>query len=366
MMHRKLNRLGLSLFFSMVVMTIFLITGLLVVLMGAAAMHFGLMDKFGLRMGFPVLISAMVSSAIVGTAVSMVFGRIPLRPIREVINATNKLAAGDFSVRIAVSHTPEFRELRDSFNRMAGELSSIEMLRSDFINNFSHEFKTPIVSIKGFAELLKLDDLPREERNEYLDIIIRESTRLSTMATNVLNLSKVENQTIVADKRTYDLSEQIRRCILLLQNSWEHRGIRFELELNELQVSANEEMMSQVWLNLIDNAVKFSRENGRVVVTLAEIAGNAVATVRDYGMGIPEKDLPHIFDKYYQSDESRAIPGNGLGLTLAKRIVELHGGSIACASKQNRWTEFTIRLPLAGGVPVSARVPAGNRAAEDA
>ena len=345
MIQRKLRRVGLSIFFSMMVMVIFLITGMLLVLIGALAIHFGLMEKFGLRMTFPVLISAMVASAMVGTAVSMVFGRIPLRPIHQVIDATNRLAAGDFSARINVTHTPELRELSDSFNRMATELSSIEVLRSDFINSFSHEFKTPIVSIKGFAELLKLDDLPREERNGYLDIIIRESTRLSTMATNVLNLSKVENQTIVADKKPYDLGEQIRRCILLLQNSWEHKGIRFEIELAEARVCANEEMMSQVWLNLIDNAIKFSRDNGRVVVTLAQIAGNAVATVRDYGMGVPEKDLPHIFDKYYQANESRAITGNGLGLTLAQRIVELHGGSIACASKENRWTEFTIRLP---------------------
>jgi len=364
-MQRKHKRLGLGLFFSLMVMVLFLITGLLVALMGAAAIHFGLMERFGLRMAFPVLLSAVVSSAIVGTAVSMVFGRIPLRPIREVIDATNKLAAGDFSVRIGVNHTPELRVLRESFNRMAEELGSIEVLRSDFINNFSHEFKTPIVSIKGFAELLKLDDLPREERNDYLDIIIRESTRLSTMATNVLNLSKVENQTIVGDKHTYELGEQIRRCILMLQNSWEHKGIRLEPELAEVLVNANEEMMSQVWLNLIDNAIKFSREKGRIVVTLNAIAGNAVATVRDYGTGIPEKDLPHIFDKYYQSDETRAIPGNGLGLTLARRIVELHGGSIECASKQNRWTEFTMRLPLASGTPVSGKAISGNWALGD-
>ena len=122
--------------------------------------------------------------------------------------------------------------------------------------------------------------------------------------------------------------------------------------------------MSQVWLNLIDNAVKFSREQGRVVVSLNEIAGNAVVTVRDFGAGIAEKDLPHVFEKYYQSDESRAIPGNGLGLTLAKRIVELHGGSITCASKENRWTEFTVRLPMPEGAAVSVKPVAGIRATE--
>ena len=364
MIWKNRRRLRLGILFSLIVMLIFLITGMLVVGIGAIAIHFGVMGKFGWRTPFPALLSTVVSSILVGTAVSLVIGRIPLRLVREVIDATNRLAAGDFSVRIRESHVPEMNELSGSFNRMATELSSIEMLRGDFINNFSHEFKTPIVSIKGFAELLKMDDLPREERNEYLDIIIRESTRLSAMATNVLSLSKVENQTIVADKHVYELGEQIRRCILMLQNNWEHRGIRFELELNDATVNANEEMMSQVWLNLIDNAVKFSRDRGRVVVSLNEIAGNAVAMVRDYGAGIADKDLPHVFEKYYQSDGSRAIPGNGLGLTLAKRIVELHGGSITCASKENRWTEFTVRLPMPDGAAVSAKPVVGIRAAE--
>lgn len=337
----------LSLLFSLMVFGIFIITSMIMVALGIAAMHFGLVDRLGIRRSFPIVLAVLPASAIVGTLVAYIFGRIPLRPIREIINATNKLATGDFSARLTFTRFPEFLALRDSFNRMAEELNSIEMLRSDFINNFSHEFKTPIVSIKGFAELLKADDLPKAERDEYMDIIIRESTRLATMATNVLNLSRVENQTIVADKKPYNLSEQIRRCILLLQSAWEHKNIQLEIDLEEVEICANEEMLSQVWVNLLDNAIKFSHEGGRIVFTLQKTDDIAEAVLRDYGPGIGEKDISHIFDKFYQADSSRAISGNGLGLTLAQKIVRLHGGDIVCESKPEHWTEFAVRLPLA-------------------
>lgn len=343
----RFNRVGLSILFSLVVLVIFLITGLLVMLIGALAIHSGLMERFGLRTAFPVLLAVLAASAIIGTVVSLVVGRVPLRPLQELIDALNKLARGDFSARIAFGHTPEFRELRDSFNRMAAELGSIELLRRDFINNFSHEFKTPIVSIKGFAELLQAEDLPAAERAEYLDIIIRESTRLTALATNVLNLSKVENQVILTGQKPYELSEQIRRCILTLQTAWEHKGIQFELELEEARVHANEEMLSQVWLNLIDNAVKFSPQGGSIAVKLEAEGNRALVSVRDHGIGVDEKDLPHILEQYFKGETSRTMPGNGLGLTLCQRIVALHGGEIACVSQPGSWTEFTVRLPLA-------------------
>lgn len=346
LINRRMNRVGLTIIFTLVILAIFIITGLFVLLIGFLAIHFGLLERFGLRMTFPVLLSAVVSSAIVGMLVSMTLGRIPLRPIRQLINAINRLAAGDFSARISIVQTEELRELSDSFNRMAKELGSIELLRSDFVNNFSHEFKTPIVSIKGFAELLKVEDLPPEERNEYMDIIIRESTRLATMATNVLNLSKVENQTIVTEKSPYDLSEQLRRCVLLMQTGWEHKNLHLDIDLQELTILANSEMLSQVWLNLLDNAIKFSKENGQITVTLRKAEGMAEITVRDDGLGIAQQDISHVFDKFYQSDASRAIPGNGLGLALAKKIVQLHGGEISCLSQEDHWTAFTVRLPL--------------------
>lgn len=347
MIRRWLHGMRLSLVFTLVVLGIFMITSLIMVAIALAAMHFGVIDKLGLRRSFPIVLALLPASAIVGTLVTMVFGRIPLRPLREMIAAINKLAAGDFSVRLTLGHMREFSELWDSFNRMAEELSSIELLRTDFVNNFSHEFKTPIVSIKGFAELLKVENLPKEEHDEYLDIIIRESTRLSTMATNVLNLARVENQAIVADKKQYNLSEQIRRCILLLQSSWEQKNLQLDIDLEEVEIYANEELLNQVWVNLLDNAIKFSHSGGKIVMEVFKKGNTAEVMLRDYGLGVEEKDLGHIFDKFYQTDASRALPGNGLGLTLAQKIVQLHDGSITCASKPEHWTEFTVRLPLA-------------------
>jgi signal transduction histidine kinase len=163
----------------------------------------------------------------VGTIVTLIFGRVPLKPLRKVITAINQLARGDFTTRLNVSHPPELKELADSFNCMAQELGGIEMLRTDFVNNFSHEFKTPIVSIKGFAEMLKHENLPATEKNDFLDVIISESERLASLATNILNLSKVENQTILTDTSNYNLSEQIRRCIVILEKNGKTKILAF-------------------------------------------------------------------------------------------------------------------------------------------
>lgn len=334
----------LSLLFSLVVLLIFLITSLIMIAIALALLHWGVVDRLGWRNAFPVLLALLPASAIVGTFVAFVFGRFPLKPVQEIIDATNRLASGDFSARLKMKRPPQFRVLRDSFNRMAEELSSIEMLRSDFVNNFSHEFKTPIVSIKGFAELLEAENPPEPERTEYLEIIIRESSRLASMATNVLNLSRIENQTIVANRKPLDLSEQLRRCVLMMQSAWESRNIDMDVELAEVTVNANGEMLSQVWLNLLDNAVKFSPAGGRVGVQLVREGNQAVVTIRDGGPGIPPEEMGHIFDKFYHLDGSE--PGNGLGLTLARKIARLHGGDITCRSVPGEGAAFTVRLPL--------------------
>ncbi len=346
MMKRWLRGMGLSVFFSLVVLLIFVITGLIVFAIAYALLSLGVVDRLGLRNAFPIAVALLPASAIVGTFVALTFGRIPLKPMQAYITATNKLAAGDFSVRISRRYPAPFRELQESFNRMAEELGSIELLRSDFINNFSHEFKTPIVSIKGFAELLKEENLSPAERNEYLDIIIRESSRLASMATNVLNLSRIENQAIVTDRKQIDLSEQIRRCVLLMQNAWEAKNIDMEVDLDEITVNANGEMLSQIWLNLLDNAVKFTGEGGRVGVTLRREGNRAVASVRDDGPGIPPEDIDRVFDKFYHADAGGEAPGNGLGLTLARKIARLHGGDITCESRPGEGALMTVWLPL--------------------
>jgi signal transduction histidine kinase len=295
---------------------------------------------------FATVLILMLTSIIVGTSVSLIVGRIPLKAIREVIIATNRLAEGDFSARIDISFPPEFRKLTESFNRMAKELGSLEMLRTDFINNFSHEFKTPIVSIKGFAQMLKHDDLTDAEKNEYLDIIIRESERLTMLATNVLNLSKVENQTILSEKRRFNLSEQIRRCIVMLETKWEQKDIVWLLDIDEVFFAGNEEFLNQVWINLFDNAIKFTPKSGRISVVLKAFEHHIHFSIRDTGCGIPAESIGHIFDKFYQTDISRARAGNGLGLSIAKKIVELHDGSLSCRSEAEQGAEFIISLPV--------------------
>ena len=288
----------------------------------------------------------LIISVVVGTVVSFMISRFPLKPLRRVIDATNRLASGDFSVRLNLPNASSLAELATSFNRMAEELGSIEMLRADFVDDFSHEFKTPIVSIKGFAEELKHDDLTPEQRNEYLDIIIHESSRLSQLATNVLNLSRVEKQTILGNLARFDLTEQVRRCVLLFENKWEQRRLNLNVELDEVSITGDEELLSQVWLNLIDNAVKFTPEGGCVDIRLQKGESSVLFVIRDDGYGISEEMQRHIFEKFYQGDDSHAVPGNGLGLSIARRIVTLHNGEIRCKSEEGAGTEFTVSLPI--------------------
>jgi len=338
----------LTALFSAVVFLILTITSLLIFAVGMLLVRMNAINIAKLSRQEPLLpiIMLLIISVVVGTVVSFMISRVPLKPLRRVIDAINRLAAGDFSARLNFSGRSSFTELSSSFNRMAEELGGIEMLRSDFVDSFSHEFKTPIVSIKGFAEELKHDDLAPEQRQEYLDIIIHESSRLAQLATNVLNLSRVEKQAILASRTRFDLTEQVRRCILLFENKWEERGLKLTVELDEVTLEGDEELLSQVWLNLIDNAVKFTPEGGSVEIRLHARENNALFVIRDDGYGIPEEAQRHIFDKFYQGDPSHAAAGNGLGLSIAKRVVTLHGGFIRCKSEEGAGTEFTVELPL--------------------
>jgi signal transduction histidine kinase len=346
MKHGIKDRFSLSLFFSLAVFVILIVTGLIIGLMSFILLKTGLVQSDQHVSMFVPVIILVLACIIVGTIVSLFMGRIPLRPIRKVILAINKLAAGDFSVKLSISRPPELKELADSFNRMAKELGSLEMLRTDFVNNFSHEFKTPIVSIKGFAEMLKYDDLTDEEKSEYLNIIINESGRLASLATNVLNLSKVENQAILSETHPYNLSEQLRRCIVMFEPKWEEKKISFSLDIDEIKFEGNEDLLSQVWLNLLDNAIKFTPNGGSISISLKNTNRQLRFSIRDSGCGVDKQTANRIFDKFYQADSSRASAGNGLGLTLVKKIVELHHGTIACSSEENDGAEFVVILPM--------------------
>ena len=295
-------------------------------------------------MVLPVI--TLVSCILIGVIVSACSSRIVLKNVREFIEATEKLSRGDFSARLNIKRPPEFRILSKNFNAMAKELGGIEVLRTDFINNFSHEFKTPIISIKGFAEILKDDDLSKEEKNEYLDIIIEESKRLSSLATNVLNLSKIETQVILNDIQRFNIGEQIRQSILLLDSKFQSKNILLDINIEDCYVNGNKEMLNQVWVNLLDNAIKFNNKNGIVSVNMKKEEGNIFINITDTGLGITRESIPKIFDKFYQGDRSHSTNGNGLGLTIVKKIIELHGGTIECDSIVSKGTKFTIILPI--------------------
>lgn len=291
------------------------------------------------------LISLAFISLIVGTAASFFISSLFLNPFRKLIDAMNKMAQGDYSVRLDLNQNEELRQISDSFNRMAKELSSTEILRSDFINSFSHEFKTPLLSIKGFASLLKKKQLDDKQREEYLDIIIDETNHLTELSTNVLNLTKLENTEILTHYDDVQLDEQIRKCILFLQPKWETKQISFDLDLSEIIIKADASLLKQVWINLLDNAIKFSYDHSTIHVMLIKTQENISVMIKDEGIGMTQDQLKHIFKKFYQADQSHYEGGNGLGLSVVKRIVELHHGSVHAESFPDQGSCFTVILP---------------------
>lgn len=293
----------------------------------------------------PFLFQSGMVSIITGTALAYCIVHLPLRSIQLIIQAIHEVSEGNFHVKLHLEHPKEFQKLSQSFNQMTAELASIEILRTDFINNFSHEFKTPIVSILGFAKLLKRGNLSYEEEQEYLDIIIEESQRLSTLSTTVLNLSKVESLSLLTDKGPVLLSEQIREAVLLLEKKWDKKQIQFDFQMEELWVTANESLLKQVWLNLLDNAIKFSPVNGKILISLSRTDHHICFSIEDEGPGMDDTTIRCIFDKFYQGDPSHAMEGNGLGLPLVRKIIELHKGDIIVKSYPGKGSVFSVLLP---------------------
>lgn len=342
------QRFTLTVFFSVVVffalIATLIIAGVLVFLLN----RWGLFVPDGQAelSSMALILLMMGMSLVLGTIITVVVIRFPLNPVNSLLDGMRKLSQGNYQARINMGFLGKHHvgfELVDSFNLLAAELESTEMLRSDFINNFSHEFKTPIVSIAGFAKLLKYGDLSEAQKAEYLDVIESESLRLSELATNVLNLTKVENQMILTEVSEYNLSEQLRTCVLMLENKWDRKHLELNLDFDEYSVCANRELLSHVWLNLIDNAIKFSPDKGCVEIELGEDGDGLWVSITNEGTKIAEEDKKKIFNKFYQADQSHASEGNGIGLAVVKKIMELHGGKIEVESKDGK-TSFTVRL----------------------
>jgi signal transduction histidine kinase len=283
------------------------------------------------------------------------------RPMRRLSEAARDIARGDFSVRIAPLRKDgkkDFVEVMfDDFNTMAGELESIEMMKNDFIANVSHEIKAPLAVIQNYAMALQgelsphgqgpHDDLGPEERREYIKTIIASSQKLSALVSNILKLNKLEHQEISPAAAPFDLSEQLRRCALSFENLWEQKSITFEAALDEITVCYDENMLEMVWDNLISNAVKFTAPGGTISLSLKKLAGSAVVRISDSGCGMDEEAQKHLFDKFYQGDNSPSREGNGLGLALVKKVIDITGAKISVASKAGEGTSFAVRLKVA-------------------
>lgn len=336
----------LTLIFTVIVFAIFSFTMIIMGLLCYILIDSGVwkLDGHGAPNLFFILLAFALASIGVGTVLATTVGRIPFRPVGRLVNGLRQLSEGDYAVRLPEGKRGLMRELPRSFNTLAEELQNTEMLRSDFVNSFSHEFKTPIVSIQGFAQLLNRGGLSDEQSREYLGIIEEESQRLAAMATNVLNYSKIENQKILTGVAGSICRNRSRTCILLLEKKWTKKNLELSLEFQEHYIAANEELLKQVWINLLDNAVKFTPENGKIEVSINETPEALSVRIANTGSEIKPEEQKRIFQKFYQCDRSHAREGTGLGLTIAARIAELHRGSISVESR-NRQTSFVVNLP---------------------
>jgi len=287
-----------------------------------------------------------ISVVIIGSVLIIFVVRHAVRPIIKLTNATREITLGNFDVEINYNNKDEIGQLTTNFNRMINELKKIDTLRKDFVSNVSHEFKTPIASIQGFAQLLQQDDLSDENRKEYARIISEESSRLSHLTSSMLKLSKLENQEIIQKHKGFYLDEQIRKCILLLEPEWSKKSIDWEINLDRAMITADEELLQQVWINLLSNAIKFSSNDGKIIVSLNHLKEGVEISIRDFGKGMSSKTKERIFEKFYQGEEAHDVEGSGLGLSLVKRILDLHGAQINVDSKLGEGSEFNVTLNI--------------------
>ena len=302
--------------------------------------------RFGVWLGIPYTIRVLLISILSGAAIAVGLSKIFVSPMMKLGDAMRKVAGGDFSVRLdCTSKIRDVREVYGSFNTMVKELGNTETLQTDFVSNVSHEFKTPINAIEGYASLLQDSQLTDEQKNSYIDKIIFNTRRLSDLVGNILLLSKVNNQTISLKASTFRLDEQVRQSILALESKWEKKEIEFDIDLDEIEYTGYENLLSHVWLSLIDNAVKFSPQNGQIRIRLKQLDGSVTFSIWDNGLPIPEADIGRIFNKFYQGDSSHASEGNGLGLALVRKIVAAAHGTINVTSSEDAGTEFVVALP---------------------
>lgn len=316
----------------------------LLIALGLAALLFYLTDIDSL---FLIFLLVLIFCLIIGAIVTIFFSKWFFDPIKKLRTAMGKVADGDFSVRLQTkSSSKEVQEVYSGFNLMADELTSTEILQSDFVSNVSHEFKTPINAIEGYTTLLQgCDDLD-EEHQQYVEKILFNTKRLSTLVGNILLLSKIENQEIQTHQTTFRLDEQIRQSIVALEPAWTEKEIELDVDLDDIVYTGSENLLHHVWNNLIGNAIKFNPQFGLLKLSLKKEDSTIVFTVTDSGPGLSEEAMKHLFDKFYQADTARKEEGNGLGLALVKRILTIVNGKISAENLAGGGCSFTVKLKM--------------------
>lgn len=295
----------------------------------------------------PVLLIFGIFSISIGTVVSAFVVKRVLNPIMVLRMNMEKVAKRDFTIQMnQYQSIKEVQKLYTSFNTMVRELNSVETLRNEFTTTVSHEFKTPVATIQGYVQLLQNLDLSESERQDYYKRILNGTQQLSTLSDNILNLTKLNNENFVLNKRQFRLDEQIREVILFLQPKWEKQQLGWTIDLENATINGDEEFLHQVWLNLIDNAIKYNQTAGTIAISLTKDDSSCCIEIEDSGIGMTEETIQKMFERFYQEDTTRKTQGNGLGLSLVKEIIELHEGQITAVSKPGAGTKFCIQLPL--------------------
>ena len=301
----------------------------------------------GVTVSIPIFVWAILFSVVVGGAITKFITRSFIDPITQLGKAMKEVADGNFQVTAQCrSRLQDVNDIYDSFNLMVKELGATETLQTDFISNVSHEFKTPINAIEGYASLLQDHQQSQAEQDAYIEKILFNTHRLSTLTGNILLLSKINNQSIHPQRTVFRLDEQVRQAIVALEQKWTEKDIDFDVELDKISYSGYESLLIHVWSNLIDNAIKFDPHGGMIALRLRQEDGFAVFTIDDNGPGVAPEDQERVFHKFYQSDSSRVMDGNGLGLPLVKKIVEFSGGTVTLENLPEAGCRFTVRLPL--------------------
>ena len=334
-------RFNLQLYFMLIVMAEIAISVVVAVILGV---FLNLVAKGNILL--PLTVWQVLLSLLIGASISALLGKWFFGPITQLGDAMKKVADGDFSVRLTADKgIREIEDIYANFNLMAKDLGATEILQTDFVSNVSHEFKTPINAIEGYATLLQGDENLSPEMEQYVEKILFNTKRLSGLVGNILLLSKVDNQVIQSRVSTFRLDEQIRQSVVLLEPKWEEKDLEFDVDLERVEYTGDESMLMHVWNNIIGNAIKFDPPGGYIGIKMKQRDGEITVTVEDSGPGVDEEAKKHIFDRFYQADSSHKEEGNGLGLALVKRIVDANKGRVSVENRISGGCRFTVVLP---------------------